>query len=202
MTNNVAADATSAQTSINTRIGELKYENNYPTDETVDTLYDEMDFQRACQAYLWGFPVVSAASVRLGLFRDIGATYNDFEMYPHYLDSKGLWLTGNTTTIYSAAIFDLAKDGPVVVEVPPGPTEGMFGDFWFRTTGVGALGPDKGHGGKFLLVPPGYNDDLPTEGYFITPSKMNDNTFFIRGMVVNGDVAGAVALLTRVRIYP
>ena len=85
---------------VNTPIGELKYENSYPTNETVNKLYDEMDLQRACQAYLWGFPLVSAASVRRGLFQDIGATYNDFEMYPHYLDAKGLWLTGNTTTIY------------------------------------------------------------------------------------------------------
>ncbi len=185
-----------------TRIGDLQYENNYPSSETATKLYDEIDFQRACRAYLWGFPLVSAASVRRGLFKDIGATYNDFEMYPNYLDANGLWLTGNTTTIYSAAIIDLAKDGPVVVEIPAGPTAGMFGDYWFRTTGVGALGPDKGQGGKFLLVPPGYKGDLPTEGYFITPSRMNDTTFFIRGMVVNGDVAGAVALLKRACIYP
>ncbi|MGC2615596.1 MAG: DUF1254 domain-containing protein [Terracidiphilus sp.] len=178
----------SHQTTVNTRIGELKYENEYPSKETVSKLYDEIDFQRACQAYLWGFPLVSAASVRRGLFEDIGATYNDFEMYPNYLDANGLWLTGNTTTIYSPAILDLAKDGPIVVEIPPGPTAGMFGDYWFMSTGVGALGPDKGHGGKFLLVPPGYTGELPTEGYFVTPSKMNDTTFFIRGIVMNGDV--------------
>ncbi len=187
---------------IKSRIGELNYENSYPTNETVNKLYDEIDFQRACQAYLWGFPLVSAASVRRGLFHDVGATYNDFEMYPHYLDAKGLWLTGNTTTIYAAAMLDLAKDGPLVVEIPPGPTAGMFGDYWFRTTGVCALGPDKGHGGKFLLVPPGYKGDLPREGYFVTRFRMNDTNFFIRGMVVNGDVAGAVALLKRARIYP
>ena len=78
----------------------------------------------------------------------------------------------------------------------------MIGDYWFVTTGVGGLGPDKGHGGKFLLVPPGYKGDLPTEGYFVTPSRMNDTTFFIRGIVINGDVAGAVALLKRAHIYP
>ena len=96
-----------------TRIGELKYENHYPTDETVNKLYDEIDFQRACRAYLWGFPLVSAASVRRGLYQDIGATYNAFEIYPHYLDARGLWLTGNTTTIDAAAMLDLAKDGPI-----------------------------------------------------------------------------------------
>lgn len=192
----------SSPKTLDTRIGELKYEAGYPDGKTVEKIYDEIDFQRACQAYLWGFPLVSAASVRRGLFQDIGATYNDFEMYAKYLDATGLWLTGNTTTIYSAAIIDLAKDGPVVVEIPAGPAAGMIGDYWFITTGVGALGPDKGNGGKFLLVPPGYKGDLPTEGYIVTPSRMNDTTFFIRGMVVNGDEAGAVALLKRAHIYP
>ncbi len=191
-----------ASTTINTRIGALEYEVGYPTRETTQKLYDEIDFQRACQAYMWSFPVVSAASVRLGLFRDMGATYNDICMYPNFLDAHGLWLTGNTTTIYAAAIIDLAKDGPVVVEVPAGPTAGSFGDFWFMTTSIGALGPDKGHGGKYLLVPPGYTGDLPTEGYFITPSRMNDTTFFIRAIVVNGDVPAAAALLKKCRIYP
>ncbi len=80
---NKASEGTPVQ-SIKTRIGELKYQNDYPTKETVEKLYDEIDFQRACQAYLWGLPLVSAASVRRGLFQDIGATYNDFEMYPKY----------------------------------------------------------------------------------------------------------------------
>ncbi len=59
---------------IDTRIGTLRYENGYPTNETVGKLYDAIDFQRACQAYLWGFPLVSAASIRRGLFQNIGAT--------------------------------------------------------------------------------------------------------------------------------
>lgn len=167
------------------------------------SIYDAIDFQRACQAYLWGFPLVSAASVRRGLFQNIGATYNDLAMYPNYLDAKGLWLTGNTTTIYGAAIIDLAKDGPVVVELPTGPTAGALGDFWFIASApIGLPGPDKGKGAKFLLIPPGYKGDLPVKGYFITSSGMNDTTFFIRAFGVNNDISGAVALLKKVSIYP
>ena len=43
---------------VQTRIGELHFENGYPSDETIDRLYDEMDFQRAVQAYIWGLPMV------------------------------------------------------------------------------------------------------------------------------------------------
>ena len=198
-----AQSPASPSSAINTRIGTLQYENGYPTKETVDKLYDAIDFQRACQAYLWGFPLVSAASVGRGLFQNIGATYNDVCMYPNYLDAKGLWLTGNTTTIYGAAIIDLAKDGPVVVELPAGPTAGAFGDFWFIASApIGVPGPDKGKGGKFILTPPGYKGELPATGYFVMPSGMNDTTFFIRAFVVNNDVSGAVELLNKARIYP
>lgn len=130
-----------AQT-IDTRVGELKYENGYPTQETSQKLYDEMDLQRASQAYMWSVPAVNFASIRAGWFRDLGATYNDIILYPDFLDTKSSYLTGNNTTIYAASQIDL-KDGPVVVEVPAGPTAGMFADLWFRTSGVGRLGPDK-----------------------------------------------------------
>ena len=48
---------------IDTRIGTLgfthDFANGYPTGATVQKLYDERDFQRACQAYLWALPAVS-----------------------------------------------------------------------------------------------------------------------------------------------
>src|SRR5690242_7280432 len=111
-----------AQT-IDPRIGELKYENGYPTKETSQKLYDEMDFQRASQAYMWSVPAVSIAAIRADWFRDLGATYNDIILYPDFLDTKSIYLTGNNTTIYAASQIDL-KAGPVVVEVPAGPTAG------------------------------------------------------------------------------
>lgn len=42
--------------SIDTRIGRLEVRNSYPTDATAAKLFDEMDFQRAVQAYLWALP--------------------------------------------------------------------------------------------------------------------------------------------------
>jgi len=197
----LAIGAASNAQAVDTRIGELKYENGYPTEETSRKLYDEMDFQRASQAYLWSVPAVNFASIRAGWFRDLGATYNDIILYPDFLDTKSIYLTGNNTTIYAASQIDLT-DGPVVVEVPAGPTAGMFADLWFRTSGVGRLGPDKGEGGKYLLVPPGYTDELPKEGYFITPFKTMDVNYFIRGVVIKGDVAGAADMVAKSKVYP
>jgi hypothetical protein len=191
-----------AQTNLKTAIGDLKYEVGYPTKETSQKLYDEMDLQRACQAYMWSFPAVSFASVRVGMFRDLGLTYHDIMLYQDFLDPKSIYLTGNSTTIYAASQIDLAKDGPVVVEVPAGPTAGMVADAWFITRGVGRIGPDKGEGGKYLLVPPGYKGALPTEGYFITPFKTMDATYFIRGIVIKGDVKGAADMIAKSRVYP
>lgn len=186
---------------IDTRIGELKYENGYPTKETSQKLYDEMDLQRASQAYMWSVPAVNFASIKAGWFRDLGATYNDILLYQDFLDTKSLYLTGNNTTIYAASQIDL-KNGPVVVEVPAGPTAGMFADAWFKTYGLGRLGPDKGKGGKYLLVPPGYKGALPKEGYFITPIPTMDVNYFIRGVVIKGDVAGAADMIAKSKIYP
>ena len=50
-----------AQETRQTRIGALTCESGDPSPETVAKLYDEMDFQRACQAYIWGIPAVGIA---------------------------------------------------------------------------------------------------------------------------------------------
>ena len=53
-----------AQETIKTRIGDLSFThdfaNGYPTNATQKLLFDEIDFQRACQAYLWSIPLVRA----------------------------------------------------------------------------------------------------------------------------------------------
>ena len=189
-------------TTVDTHIGPLKYESGFPTKETVEKLFDEIDFQRACQAYMWSFPAVSFASVKAGMFRDLGATYNDIVLYQDFLDTKSIYLTGNSTTIYASSPIDLAKDGPVVVEVPAGPTAGMVADLWFITRGVGRIGPDKGKGGKYLLVPPGYKGNLPAKGYYIVRFETMDANYFIRGIVIKGDVKGAADMIAKSRVYP
>jgi len=54
------------------RVGAVQYELGFPTAETSRKLFDEMDFQRAVQAYMWAYPAVSFESIRLTLKHDLG----------------------------------------------------------------------------------------------------------------------------------
>ena len=143
------------------RIGALRYELGFPTPETSRKLFDEMDFQRAVQAYLWGYPAVSFESIRLTAKQDLGMDFNDLGIADNFVDPKSVWLTANDTTIYAFVNIDVGQ-GPVVIEIPPGAIVGLLDDFWQRSLAdVGLPGPDAGNGGKFLLLPPGYDGDVP-----------------------------------------
>ena len=63
---------------MNTRIGTLEFEKGYPSDATIKLLYNEMDFQRAVQAYLWGLPMVEMAEWQKAQKDIFKAGTNDF----------------------------------------------------------------------------------------------------------------------------
>jgi hypothetical protein len=176
--------------SVDTRLGTLKFFDGFPDDATVEKVYDNLDFERGVQAFLTAMPGASVYALREG-FRSQGATDNQTVLITENLmDSKPLFLTPNTETVYNIMWLDL-KDGPLVIETPPN-ILGIIDDFWFHYVGdVGNAGPDKGRGGKFLLLPPGYKGDVP-EGYFVFRSKTYGNAFFWRGFVVNGSSEPAV----------
>ena len=200
----LAVTSAYAQTpdTVETRLGTLKFDQGFPTEETTRKLYDEMDFQRAVQAFLWSFPAVSFESIRVGMKRDLGADLNDLIIADNFADTRGIWLTANDTTIYGMVNVDLSQ-GPVVLEIPAGPGVGLIDDFWQRAiTDFGLPGPDKGKGGKYLLLPPGYTGEVPKEGYFVLKGTMNNYNIMDRGLVENNDVAAAVSLIKRVRVYP
>jgi len=186
-----------------TRIGTLNFENGFPTEETTRKLFDEMDYQRAVQAFLWGYPAVSFESIRIGSKRDLGADLNDFVIADNYADPKAVWLTANDTTIYSLTNVDLGQSGPLVVEIPPGAIVGILDDFWQRSlTDLGLPGPDGPNGGKFLLLPPGYKDNAPQTGYHVLQGTMNNYNVMIRGIVQKNDKDAAVANVRKVKVYP
>ncbi len=130
------------------------FRQGYPANtKAVQKLYDEMDLQRATQAYLWSFPAVSFQSMYEGP-KAAGINYGDMLIADDYANSNSLFLTGNTTTIYAQSNFTL-KDGPVVVDVPNARFVGMVDDFWQRSlTDIGLAGPDKGKGAKYFFESP------------------------------------------------
>ena len=184
------------------RVGTLQYELGFPTPETSRKLFDEMDFQRAVQAYLWGYPAVSFESIRLTAKQDLGMDFYDFGIADNFVDPNSGWLTANDTTIYAFVNLDVREE-PVVIDIPPGAIVGLLDDFWQRSlVDVGLPGPYGDKGGKFLLLPPGYDGDVPSSGYYVVQATMNNHNLLVRGIIVNNDVADAVARVRKTRVYP
>jgi hypothetical protein len=170
--------------SVETRLGTLKFFDGFPDDATVEKVYDNLDFSRAVQAFFNAMPAASLYGMREG-FRSQGADNQTVLTWETLMDSKSLFLTANSETVYSGMWLDL-KDGPLVLETPPN-ILGLIDDFWFHYVGdLGNAGPDRGKGGKFLLLPPGYKGEVP-EGHYVFRSATYGNWFFFRSFMVNGD---------------
>ncbi|NTG16341.1 DUF1254 domain-containing protein [Agrobacterium rhizogenes] len=187
---------------VETRIGALKFSDGLPDPETVQKVYDNIDFSRGVEAFLSGMPAASVYALCQGL-ADVGAAKNEgIGITENLMDARSLFLTANTTTVYVFFCVDLTN-GPVVAQVPPG-VLGPVDDAYFRyVTDVGIIGPDRGKGGKYLFVPPGYTGKLPSKGYFVTKSPTNTNLVLYRAFVKNGDIAAAVkSVKDHARVYP
>jgi hypothetical protein len=177
----------------------INLDGELPSKSSVPALFDEMDYQQATQSYLWGLPIVAFAEWQRIHTDVFVATSNDLVLYNTYDDKLGI-LTANATTPYTMAFIDLAKNGPMVIEMPAGHTAGGLSDFWQRElAAIGELGADKGKGGKYLLLPPG-TKDFNAPGYYIIPCTMMNNFFGFRAL--DPDPAKAKALITGVKIYP
>ncbi len=199
MTTDIPAQITTPD-SVETRLGTLRFFDGFPDDATVEAIYDNLDFQRGVQAFLTAMPGASVYALREG-FRSQGADNQTVLVMETLMDSKSLFLTPNSESVYNLMWLDL-KGGPLVLETPPN-VLGIIDDHWFNYVGdVGNAGPDRGKGGKFLLLPPGYEGEVPP-GYFVFRSATFGNLFFWRGFLVNGDPRPAVENTKKfTRVYP
>jgi hypothetical protein len=183
-------------------IGTLKSFDGLPDPETVQKVYDNLDFARGVEAFLSGIPAASLYGVCEGMSQAGVKRNGSIGIFQDLMDARSLFLTPNSTTVYVLMCLDLT-DGPVVVEVPPG-VLGPVDDAFFRwVTDVGLTGPDKGKGGKYLFVPPGYVGEAPSEGYFVVKPPTFSNLMFYRVFVQDGDIAAAsIGAKAKARIYP
>ena len=186
---------------VKTSIGTLEYFDGVPTAQTVRTVYDNLDRMRGVDVFLNCLPGVSVYGLREGN-RGIGVKKsNQIAIFDKLMDSKSLYLTANTSTMYAWSFLDLNADGPTVVELPTGML-GAFNDMWFRyMQDLGPAGPDKGKGGKYLVLPPDYKGDVPA-GYFVVKSRTYGVWTFMRGSVAKGLDAGAKNIEDNLKIYP
>lgn len=170
---------------------------------------------RGAETFLNGIPATSIEGLRRGLL-DVGAdASHKIVIMDKLMDSAPLFLTGNTDTVYAIAMLDLQKDGATVVEVPKGSGPGTVDDAYFRfVIDMGAPGPDRGQGGKYLILSPDYQGDLdPPEGgmkaevdgetYFVARSPSYVNLLILRGFLVDGKPDAATKMFEEgIRVYP
>ena len=187
---------------VQTRVGTLKFFDGLPDAETVQKVYDQLDFGRGVEAFLAGIPATSVYGTCEG-FDKAGIKANQvIGITEDLLNARALFLTANQTTVYMWFCIDL-KDGPVVLQTPPN-VLGMLDDAYFRyVTDVGLVGADQGKGGKYLFVPPDYEGALPKTGYFVNRSPTYRHFILLRAFVTGGDIAGAVKnAKANARLYP
>ncbi len=185
---------------LKSRIGPLAFEGGYPTDATVGKLYDELDFQRATQAYLWAIPIVSFAKWQEQHEKVFGQEDGDLVQMVSARDKMGM-LTPNDSTTYLIGFWNLERTGPMVIDYPKGPTAGGILDMWQRPiTDMGLSGPDKGEGGKYLIVPPGQKAPQDAQGFRVFESPTNN--VFPGFRILTTDPQQAESLKNGYQAYP
>lgn len=197
--------ATQAQAQKAPPLVEKLYNGNWPSDKEAQSLLDELYYQRAVHTYMTMIPALNVIGMRDGSEKAFGKGYNVLPIWKDRMDSRTWVPTPNADVIYSMSYLDLKETGPLVVAAPA-KVIGMFTDFFQRTiTDVGAIGPDRGRGGLYLLLPPGYKGHIP-DGYFVFESSTYNVFLFFRTVLVPGkggpETGPAVATAEQTRIYP
>jgi len=187
--------------SVETRIGTLDFENGTPSAETAAAVYDNLDFIYAFRAFTDTLQGVSLEAMRQG-FADVGVKDNEFIIWSELMDASSIFLTANADTVYYFSFIDLSN-GPMVLETPPRAL-GVIDDMWFRwVTDFGLPGPDRGEGGKYLLVGPDYDGELPSGGYYVAHAQTNRVAVLGRSFMEKDDPAPVVETIkATTKLYP
>ncbi len=174
-------EAITTPSKVEAGIGTLEFADGYPTRETAAKMRDHLDYLHGVEAFMNSIQGVSTYAIRQG-FLDAGINDGDVLIYSKLMDSRSLFLTANADTVYYISFLDLS-DGPLVVETPPDAL-GLFDDMWFRwISDFGLPGADRGQGGTYLLVGPGYEGPLPEGGYYVRHSRTNHIALLARSFI-------------------
>ena len=186
---------------VESRLGTLDFKDGMPSPATMAKVYDNLDFTHAVNAFMNTMQGVNMAAIRKGILA-VGVKDNEIGLFSELMDAKSLFLTANADTVYFVGFIDLTK-GPMVFETPP-EALGVLDDMWWRwVTDFGLPGPDRGEGGKYLLLPPGYDGPLPEGGYFVARSRTTRVVILGRLFMENNDPKPAADLIRKTtKIYP
>jgi hypothetical protein len=175
-----------------------------PADAPADKLVEG----RAIQAVIWGMPAVNYDLMLQQMLAKVGGRENEIVYWSRLPTWKNQTLTPNPDAVYSMAFFNTRDVGPVVLDIPPadnGSITGNIDNAWqVALEDAGPAGADKGAGGKYLILPPGFTGTLP-DGYIPLWSDTYGGYALLRSTPKSGsdsDVENAVAYVRRVRLYP
>ncbi|WP_298536864.1 DUF1254 domain-containing protein [uncultured Algibacter sp.] len=182
------------------QLGELSFFDGVPEPETAEKVYDYLDLINAVDAYTKGIQIASMEAMKKGIL-SFGPANSTALIFEELMDSKALFLTANTTSVYMTSWLELG-DEPMVIETPPD-VLGIIDDHYFKyVADFGRLGPDRSKGGKFLILPPNYKGDVP-QGYFVSKANTYGHWVIWRGFQKDGDPQPAVlATKNTFKIYP
>jgi hypothetical protein len=186
---------------LDSRVGTLESVDGVPTGETAELVYDHLDFVHGLNVYLDGFAGASTYAIRKG-FHELGVEDNAILIFSELMGSESVFLTANADTVYFLGVADLTS-GPMVVETPP-QALGVIDDMWWGwIIDFGLSGPDRGEGGRFLLVPPGYDGPLPDSGYHVGHSRTSRALVLGRSFLTADDPAPTVETIkSTLKLYP
>ena len=201
--NNKIPDSIMTPDDVETKVGTLEFFDGIPTENTAALLYDHLDYIRGVETFLNGIPAASLEAFRRGQASLGIQNFNQVLIFDQLMDSNSLFLTGNTDTVYCSSFFDVSKEGPMVIEIPPLTGPGTINDAFFRfVIDTGPPGPDRAEGGKYLILPPGYDGEVP-EGYFTAMSTSGVNWLILRGFLKDGKPDFSSKLFREgLKIYP
>ena len=175
---------------------------------TPAELDERMLHRRAIEAVIWGMPAVNYDLMYQAAVREANGDFNQVIYWSRLPVWKIQTLTPNPDSIYLMPFINTKVVGPMVLEIPPaeeGSITGTVMDVWqCALEDVGPAGVDKGQGGKYLILPPGYKDKEP-DGYIALPSDTYEGYALLRSIPRSGsepDVAKAVSYGKRIKLYP
>jgi hypothetical protein len=175
---------------------------------SADALARRSIERRAVEAAIWGMPAVNYDLMLQEMLSKTEGQVGEAIYWGRPLDSKNQTLTPNPDALYFMVFFN-TKDGPVVLDLPPASANGSFNanivTVWqLPLEDAGLLGFDKGKGGKYLILRPGYKDTVP-DGYIPLQSDTYGGYMLFRANLKShsaDDVARSVAYGKQMKIYP
>ena len=170
-------------------------------------MQEQMIYSRAIEAANWGMAAVNF-DLMYEETKKAGGDYNQITYWPGLLNWKNQTLTPNPDVLYVMPFINTKDVGPMVLEIPPadsGTIVGSIMDRWqMAIEDVGPAGLDKGKGGKYLFLPPGYKEKIPS-GYIPMSSDTYLGYSLLRVILKSTDEKGVAAAQTyskRIKLYP